>query len=65
MKTIGLFNPSSPSYDPIDMEALKNWFAKKGFQIKETSNLFSYDRFLAGTDIERAADLMSLFHGIL
>ena len=25
MKTIGLFNPSSPSYDPIDMASLKKW----------------------------------------
>ena len=61
MKTIGLFNPSSPSYDPIDMASLKKWFEQKGFQIKESPNLFSYDRFLSGTDFERASDLMTLF----
>lgn len=61
MKTIGLFNPSSPSYTPIDMEALKKWFGNKGFQIKESPNLFSYERFLSGTDEERAKDVMSLF----
>ena len=61
MKTIGLFNPSSPSYDPINMDALKNWFEQKGFQIKESPNLFSYERFLSGTDIERANDVMALF----
>ena len=62
MKTIGLFNPSSPSYDPIDMASLKKWFEQKGFQIKESPNLFSYDRFLSGTDFERASDLMTLFN---
>lgn len=61
MKTIGLFNPSSPSYDPINMDALKNWFEQKGFQIKESPNLFSYERFLSGTDTERANDVMALF----
>ena len=61
MKTIGLFNPSSPSYEPINMDALNKWFEKKGFQIKESQNLFSYERFLSGTDEERANDIMSLF----
>lgn len=61
MKTIGLFNPSSPSYEPIDMDALKNWFEQKGFQIKESPNLFSYERFLSGSDTERASDVMALF----
>ena len=62
MKTIGLFNPSSPSYDPINMDALKNWFEQKGFKIKESPNLFSYERFLSGTDVERANDVMALFN---
>lgn len=61
MKTIGLFNPSSPSYSPIDMEKLKVWFEKKGFEIKQAPHLFSYERFLSGTDAERAADVMALF----
>lgn len=61
MKTIGLFNPSSPSYEPINMDTLNKWFEKKGFLIKESQNLFSYERFLSGTDEERANDVMSLF----
>ncbi len=61
MKTIGLFNPSSPSYNPINMDNLKNWFMQKGFCISEAENLFSYERFLSGTDEQRAADVMSLF----
>ena len=61
MKTIGLFNPSSPSYNPVDMDSLKKWFEQKGFQIKESPNLFSYERFLSGTDEQRAKDVMSLF----
>ena len=61
MKTIGLFNPSSPSYSPIDMDKLKIWFKEKGFEIKQSPNLFSYERFLSGTDAERASDVMSLF----
>ena len=61
MKTIGLFNPSSPSYSPINMDKINAWFAQKGFEVKQASHLFSYERFLSGTDKERAADVMDLF----
>ena len=61
MKTIGLFNPSSPSYNPVNMDALKNFFAKYDLSVKESKNLFSYERFLSGTDQERASDVMDLF----
>lgn len=61
MKKIGLFNPSSPAYTPIDMEKLTNWFAKKGFELYQAPHLFSYERFLCGTDEQRASDVMALF----
>ena len=61
MKTVGLFNPSSPSYNPVNMDALKKFFQKYDLKVKESKNLFSFERFLSGTDQERASDLMDLF----
>lgn len=61
MKTVGLFNPSSPSYSPINMERITAWFQSKGLNIIQSEHLFSYERFLSGTDAERAADVMDLF----
>ncbi|MBO5997667.1 MAG: LD-carboxypeptidase [Alphaproteobacteria bacterium] len=61
MKTIGIFNPSSPSYSPINMEKINAWFKEKGFDVAQATHLFSYERFLSGTDKERASDVMELF----
>ena len=61
MKTVGLFNPSSPSYSPINMERITAWFQSKGLNIIQSEHLFSYERFLSGTDAERSADVMDLF----
>lgn len=64
MKTVGLFNPSSPSYSPINMERITAWFQSKGLNIIQSEHLFSYERFLSGTDAERAADVMALFQNL-
>ncbi len=61
MKTIGIFNPSSPSYDPVDMDKICAFFRGKGFAVKQSPHLWEYDRFLNGSDAQRAQDIMTLF----
>ncbi len=60
MKTIGVFTPSSA----VDKETLKqgiSYWKNKGFRVKEAAHLYEKNRFLAGSDEERAADLTALF----
>ena len=61
MKTIGLFNPSSPVYGDIDLTKLNAFFEKKGINLVHSENLWQKNRFLNGTDEQRAEDIMSLF----
>lgn len=61
MKTIGLFNPSSPVYTDVDLKKLETFFQKKGFHFVQSQNLWQKNRFLAGTDEQRASDIMDLF----
>ena len=61
MKTLGLINPSSPAYSNLDMDAIRHWFENKGWKIKEADNLFKTDRFLAGSDEQRAYDIHQMF----
>ena len=61
MKTIGLFNPSSPIYEDVNLSKLEAFFEKKGLKFVQSKNLWQKDRFLNGTDEERAEDIMSLF----
>ena len=43
------------------MDAIKDWFKAKGWTVKTAENLFKTDRFLAGTDAQRAADIHQMF----
>jgi len=61
MKTIGLINPSSPVYSEVDMQKVHDFFKKKGFNIIESEFLWEKNRFLTGTDEQRAKDIMSFF----
>ena len=65
MKTIGLFNPSSPVYTDVDLKKLETFFPTKGFHFVQSQNLWQKNRFLAGTDEQRASDIMDLFCDIL
>ena len=55
--TIGLIAPSSP-LQPGRLEAGTNYLSQKGFKVKPGRHLHDSDRFLAGTDSNRAADIM-------
>ncbi|MCX7121619.1 MAG: LD-carboxypeptidase [Gammaproteobacteria bacterium] len=55
--TIGLIAPSSP-LQPGRLEAGTSYLSQKGFKVKPGRHLHDGDRFLAGTDENRAADIM-------
>ncbi len=58
--TIGLITPSSP-LSPELLEASIAYFEKAGFKIKIGKNIQKTELFSAGTDEQRAADIMTFF----
>ncbi len=54
--TIGMISPSSPTSEENLVRAIKN-LESLGFRVKLSSHLNKATGFLAGTDIERVADL--------
>ena len=59
--TIGLITPSSPLM-PGRLEAGINYFEQKGFKVKLGRHNTKCDRFLAGSDKDRADDVMTFFN---
>lgn len=59
--TIGLITPSSPLF-PGRLEASIEFFEKHGCKVKVGKHNTKSDRFLAGTDEERAEDIMNFFN---
>lgn len=58
--TIGLVSPSSPVSEN-EIESGMKFLKSHGFKIKLAKHIYSSERFLAGTDAERASDLMDFF----
>lgn len=58
--TIGLITPSSPLF-PGRLPATIQYFEDKGFKVKVGKYNKKVDRFLAGSDQERAEDIMTFF----
>lgn len=58
--TIALITPSSPLF-PGRLEASIKYFEDKGYKVKVGKHNKKADRFLAGTDQERAEDIMAFF----
>ena len=58
--TIGLITPSSPLF-PGRLEAAVAYFEKNGYTVKVGKHNNKSDRFLAGTDEERAEDINNFF----
>jgi muramoyltetrapeptide carboxypeptidase len=59
--TLGLISPASPPADPKDVDAAIAALEELGFKVKPGRNLRKRLGFLAGTDRERASDLMTMF----
>lgn len=58
--TVGLVTPSSPA-SAERVQASVAFFEQAGLRVKLGSHHDKHDRFLAGSDIERASDLMQHF----
>ena len=68
--TLGIVSPASPAPDPKNIDRAAANLEKLGFKIKFARNVRKRHGFLAGTDRERAGDLMHMFtdrnvHGII
>lgn len=61
MKKIALISPASPTLTPLDKTAIKEFLACLGFEPVYGQHAFDNDRFLAGTDCDRARDIMDAF----
>ena len=63
MKKIALIAPSSPAPEltPETLSSLSGLFAELGFQIHLGSHALDSTRFLAGSDSDRATDIMRAF----
>lgn len=60
MKTIGVLTSSSAVSKEALAEGIAYW-EERGFQVRPSAHLYAKNRFSAGTDEERAADVNALF----
>ena len=59
--TLGLIAPASPVYDKSDFEDMLITLKNKGYTLKLGSHVRDRRGFLAGTDVDRANDLIQMF----
>lgn len=59
--TVGLVNPASNVWEDRDIEYAADIVRSLGFKVKAGDHLFRRNQYLAGTDVERAADVNSMF----
>jgi muramoyltetrapeptide carboxypeptidase len=55
--TIGLVDPASATWEPVDVAIAEESLAALGFRTRRGANLLKRRGYFAGTDAERAADL--------
>jgi muramoyltetrapeptide carboxypeptidase len=58
---VGLVDPASATWEPVDVEIVIESLAALGFRAKRAPRLLSRRGYFAGTDEERAADLNAMF----
>ena len=59
--TVGLVDPASALWEPVNVEIVEESLAALGFKTKRGANLLARHGYLAGTDEQRAADLNAMF----
>src|SRR5689334_14741309 len=59
--TIGLVDPASATWEPVDINIVEESLAALGFKTKRGPNLLNRRGYFAGTDEQRAADLNAMF----
>src|SRR5262245_40866086 len=58
---IGLVDPASATWEPVDVEIVEESLAALGFKTRRGPNLLNRRGYFAGTDEQRAADLNVMF----
>lgn len=58
--TIGLVDPASATWEPVDVAIVEESLAALGFRTKRGANLLNRRGYFAGTDAERAADINAM-----
>lgn len=59
--TVGIIDPASATWDPIDVEIVVESLAVLGLKAKLGTHLLDRRGYLAGRDEDRAADVMAMF----
>ena len=59
--TIGILAPSGPMEDDTNLKRAIEFFEHRGYKVKLSDNLYSKNRYLAGTDEERLDALHKMF----
>jgi len=59
--TVGLVDPASALWEPVNVEIVEESLAALGFKAKRGANLLARRGYFAGTDEQRAADLNAMF----
>jgi muramoyltetrapeptide carboxypeptidase len=59
--TVGLVDPASAVWEPMNVEIVTESLAALGFKSKRGTNLLARRGYFAGTDEQRAADLNAMF----
>ncbi|HEY7213478.1 MAG TPA: LD-carboxypeptidase [Thermoanaerobaculia bacterium] len=59
--TVGLVDPASALWEPMNVEIVEESLAALGFKAKRGANLLARRGYFAGTDEQRAADVNAMF----
>jgi muramoyltetrapeptide carboxypeptidase len=59
--TVGLVDPASALWEPMNVEIVEESLAVLGFKTKRGANLLARRGYFAGTDEQRAADVNAMF----
>ncbi len=59
--TVGLVDPASALWEPMNVEIVEESLAALGFKTKRGANLLARRGYFAGTDEQRAADVNAMF----
>jgi len=60
-QTVGLINPAGATYNPIDLDIVRESLLAMGLNVKVGAHVLARHGYLAGRDHERAADVNAMF----
>jgi len=59
--TVGLINPAGATWNPVDIDIVRETFEALGLQVKVGTHVLDRFGYLAGRDADRAADVNRMF----